>query len=629
MDCDDGNPCTDDCCITGVGCQHDQPPQPCDLLGVEDGFGCPGSVVTLTAMLFNDGDCREEYILTVDPAGGSPPIESTSAPGSVSVEGHSSTLVEITVTLSADAEPNDSATVTLTATSSSDGTCGSGQSDGCSDQASVTVIRPDLTFLGVSEEQEENPGGFLALNDDDDNENEILDKDETGPTAGEDDLRSLTLSVPLELEGTITLSCTSGCSKVKLYENANRTNPVSLPQSWTVPGEPFPKVFYVEGFAPSARMRDVSLKVAFEGEGGPGEDPVKLTVIDVQLRALTFTSDHGLMLDNNIDYEPTGTLFGEPEWGPAFTPPRNYPISHTMDSHVGVSAIITVAPSDAPAFTYRIAGAAEVAGFNFDATVSLGGGLNFPELTSTDTIEKDIQVLTPAIEWLITRDGRSWAEERTGLHTVYVTMGTPRDTYLLAHVVTQKRMARAVEQASAANSLNSHEIVRTVTWAQGNFSLLGPLPNAWLVPDQPAPCESIVRFVGKVVKMVNVPGTFAHKTIYAIETAPSDAIEQSDMHAGLNQDVRHHPEHPSWQLFLIDGNGGCNAFEAVAKFNACSELRYYPGGVVGAFMDNKDNVLKVFASLSWTEWVDDVCTVREEVFDYPAVPDNPSVPDCP
>ncbi len=500
----------------------------------------------------------------------------------------------------------------------------------CTANGTVTVVeRVDLDFAGVSDNDETDPGGFLCLNHDDDNDNGTPDKDDPGPTAGEDDLVSLTVSAEAGLSGTLELSLVSGGSRIKLWQNADRSGSVTLPLSWTLPSPNLPAAFYVEGVDHSASVRDVELRLLYTGGDGPCEDRLKLTVMKIELKALGFDSDHGLMLDNNTDYEPTGTPFPDPEWGPTFTPPRNHPISHTTDLNVGVTLFFWVYPGDAPALDYAITGAAAEAGFNFNATVSMDGGINLPSLTSTDKIEEVIQVLSPEITWTIARQGRVYTRQTTGPHKVYVTMGTPRETVFSEHVVTQKRMERAVTQAGAANSLNPHEIVKTVTWAQGNFALVPPLTNAWTVPDEPAACESIVRFVDKVATMVDVPGTLDRKNIYAIETGPAIAIEVPSTHGGLNTDHREHPQHPTWDLLLIDGGGGCNAFEAVAKLNACDELRYYPGGVTGALMDEKDNVLKVFDSLSWIEWVGDVCTVREEVFEYPDVPQNPAVPSCP
>ena len=40
------------------------------------------------------------------------------------------------------------------------------------------------------------------------------------------------------------------------------------------------------------------------------------TAVALDLKAMGFNSDHGLMLDNNTDYEPTGHAFIGFEWAP-------------------------------------------------------------------------------------------------------------------------------------------------------------------------------------------------------------------------------------------------------------------------------------------------------------------------
>jgi hypothetical protein len=117
--------------------------------------------------------------------------------------------------------------------------------------------------------------------------------------------------------------------------------------------------------------------------------------------------------------------------------------------------------------------------------------------------------------------------------------------------------------------------------------------------------------------MVNVPGTIVQKNIYAIETAPSVGIE-ADPPGGLNYPVRYDlPNHPDWSLTLIDGDGGCNAFEATAKFTYAGVTKYYEGGVPGSFATNPSQVLTVFQSLSWVGFTPQgVCTVRQVVYTY-------------
>jgi hypothetical protein len=142
-------------------------------------------------------------------------------------------------------------------------------------------------------------------------------------------------------------------------------------------------------------------------------------------------------------------------------------------------------------------------------------------------------------------------------------MDTPSDTFLPNHVVTQKRMERAVQQAGAANSPNPHEIVKTVIQAQVlNLDQFAEDGQAWTVPDIPGgvDCQSIVRFARKVGKQVGCPGAFQAIKVYATNTAPTVGIE-----VPIEQwvDPIWHPN-TLWVVSLISGGAtpGCNAFEA-------------------------------------------------------------------
>jgi len=218
------------------------------------------------------------------------------SPGSVPC-GPFKTPFTVTVNVSADAAPS-------TFTVRVEGKIIDGGEVACetTSQATVTIDEcVDLNFVdAVPDDLEADPGGFLCVNDDDDNDSDVADKDEPGPTVGENDLRPLTISMSggWTGEGMVTLSCEAGCGRVRFYENANRTNPVTLPLMWDVPTPDLPKTLYVEGFAASSTPRDVELKALFAGEDGPCEDHVKLTVIRVDLDA---DSDNNGLIEQSDD----------------------------------------------------------------------------------------------------------------------------------------------------------------------------------------------------------------------------------------------------------------------------------------------------------------------------------------
>jgi len=109
---------------------------------------------------------------------------------------------------------------------------------------------------------------------------------------GEDDLLELHISSTGVPDATVELTCEAGCWKIKLYEYASRSIPVTLPQSWDV--SELPKTLYVEGYDTSSVVRDVELKATYTHNSGKCEDVVKLTVVKPDLAIYNGGSD----LDN-------------------------------------------------------------------------------------------------------------------------------------------------------------------------------------------------------------------------------------------------------------------------------------------------------------------------------------------
>jgi len=126
------------------------------------------------------------------------------------------------------------------------------------------------------------PGGFISLNDDDDNNNEIPDKDESGPITDEDDLVKLTLEKvqPETVTGPITLQATGG-SKIKIWESETKGgSPITLPKTYSTPTD-LPTELWIEGVDTSSTVRDIEL--VFDYSGHPFDDKIKMTVLQVDI----------------------------------------------------------------------------------------------------------------------------------------------------------------------------------------------------------------------------------------------------------------------------------------------------------------------------------------------------------
>ncbi|MBI4718073.1 MAG: hypothetical protein HY763_09735 [Planctomycetes bacterium] len=356
--CDDGDPCTlDECldlatcvnrlaCVDYNRCTYDMctpdpanpdaavcsyPPRQCvscdtgtcyngvcTAEGCSIALGsatvCPGGSVTLDV----SGDCWPSCgAMSYAPAGPPPPGVSVAWPAGNSCSGGAHVRTA-TVTVSPDVAPGP-VNIGLQATSSAGAVC--------FDYTIVNVVeRVDLIFACVPPGQEVDPGGLLPVNDDDDNGNGVPDRDEAGPTFSEDDLFPLTLSRDAALTGSVELSLVAGGSRVKVYETANRGILIPLPHVF--PAGDLPLTVFVEGVVVSGAQQDVELRLRFSDGGEVCEDRLRLTVVKFDIESLRFDSDHQLMRDNNADYEPTGTLFPEPEWEPGLAGPARPAAAH-------------------------------------------------------------------------------------------------------------------------------------------------------------------------------------------------------------------------------------------------------------------------------------------------------------
>lgn len=175
--------------------------------------------------------------------------------------------------------PALSKTLTVTA-----GACSSGTITGM-------VSKVQLNMQGVADDKEDTDGGFIQVNDDDDNGNSTPDKDEGNvAVSGENDLIPITLDVDgMPNDTPITLSCNgtgSGADHIRIWHSAQRdtqgpiidnADPQKLSTTW--PKNQVPGTLYVEGVGTSAAQADVNLTLS-----GPCSDLVKLTVMKVSFK---------------------------------------------------------------------------------------------------------------------------------------------------------------------------------------------------------------------------------------------------------------------------------------------------------------------------------------------------------
>ena len=160
---------------------------------------------------------------------------------------------------------------------------------GIADKVAFTVLALDLDVdadydddnAWDDEALEEDPGGLVSVNSDDDNENGEPDKDDTGTLYGENNLEPITLTFKpaslLKLGGEVTLEAYGG--NVATWTSSKKRVKVPLVKTWKNGAAPIPPMLYVEGLAPSSEPRDVSLVMRYAFRNYSYGNEIKMTVV--------------------------------------------------------------------------------------------------------------------------------------------------------------------------------------------------------------------------------------------------------------------------------------------------------------------------------------------------------------
>lgn len=137
-----------------------------------------------------------------------------------------------------------------------------GRDDGeVATSVSVTVVKADLDIEGVDDADEEDPGGFVAV----------------------DDGLNIYLSAGPAVEGaTVELETTASSGQIELYSDPELSVNIGLNPSWD--SDAVPGTLYVKGISACSGPRQITLKLSYIADGSTRHsDTVKLTVVEVSL----------------------------------------------------------------------------------------------------------------------------------------------------------------------------------------------------------------------------------------------------------------------------------------------------------------------------------------------------------
>jgi hypothetical protein len=156
-----------------------------------------------------------------------------------------------------------------------------------SDAVRVMAVQVNMEMQGVLHAHKTSQGGFIALNDDDDDGDQVEDRFQTSSVAEEDNLIQIAINQvkPQFLTGEVTLHHSAGNPYgIRIWDNPVRSgSPLTLPKTWQTPSE-LPAFLYVEGYAASEGVRDHQLALAYyiSWPSAVFCDFIKITVVDVE-----------------------------------------------------------------------------------------------------------------------------------------------------------------------------------------------------------------------------------------------------------------------------------------------------------------------------------------------------------
>lgn len=173
----------------------------------------------------------------------------------------------------------------------------------------VYVPKVNLDISGVAEEDETDPGGYIAVNTDDDNKNSNQDKEDDGTVDDEDDLVEITLSMePSVSEGYIKL-CEPSRERLKVWVDQTKGTELNVHDPfdpsyaiWDLSEGPFPTTLWVEGYGVDNAVPNSVLALSYSNGYTLDSDIVKFNLVKVPLSMNGVNEDNEEFPGNYILY---------------------------------------------------------------------------------------------------------------------------------------------------------------------------------------------------------------------------------------------------------------------------------------------------------------------------------------
>jgi len=312
---------------------------------------------------------------------------------------------------------------------------------------------------------------------------------------------------------------------------------------------------------------------------GTSSRTVTIKVVSAEVKAVLFTSDHGVLTDYNTDYVGEGgTVFSPRGWQKS--PAANNPVTHQMGSHLTVNVKLVVEPSGVD---FKLLSTGDIIYPTGSGTAT--GTEQMVSLTSTTPLHDSTSKTVGNTTWSVRFGGQIvCATETSGPHTIYGLLGVPT-----GDEPTLKRVSGVVDLVSArATELTVGVGLRN--YLKDQLSVGNPLgqTSPWRPLDPSSPgydCLSLAKTALKALQIVGGSG--------GTDTAmPSTDADYSDYETS-NCNI-----HGTESLVVMDS--GPNLFEGCLTVNVPYAglwiTKYIPFWPHGGVYDTKRDVIAAWVA---------------------------------
>jgi hypothetical protein len=272
--------------------------------------------------------------------------------------------------------------------------------------------------------------------------------------------------------------------------------------------------------------------VDFDDDSDEDSDEEEPPPLELRIVEMSFLSDHGLLRDNETDWDNTGDLFEKPDW----TPKKSNTISHSINKRLSVRVVIRAEGTGVETgkikarvtlFRPPVAGRSI---FDAQAITLTAGRASAVTFTSRDDFASELGDRGCQIEWFVKTDRRRNSCIGATKNRVLFTFASPVSRPIEPDDgVTVKRMVKAVRAIEAIRKLRGnqdpHEIVGACMGSFGHYTLTrdldvpekyghprytDPKAGAWPMADYSShsgECQAICRFVRGLLDQIGCPGT--------------------------------------------------------------------------------------------------------------------------